>query len=400
MKNSDKKERQEPNITNKSVMVDAGTVQATPKASRYSGVAAQRISWIDNAKALGIIAVFYGHLIEKEFWMYSFPATGLQYKLINSFHMPLFFLLSGYLLKETRLRKFSIFMKNKFRTRIVPYLFFNILILPCYYIDAKVSHQLIDVSQFIRRFIYLFVGRPTFNFLTWFLACLFSVEVINYFLYPVLRRSRTLQCIAMVMIYAIGWSLSYKADIINQYIKIPDYWFIHEALVAYSFYLFGNNIAVWPVLHKKMNPYLNVLLLLLTSACVIATFNLNNGPFKTHPVVIFALGGYGSFLLFPLTALAGSLCIISISRLMPSISLMSFLGRNTLTLMGLNGIFGLFANVIFIKYSMKIYSENHFSIFLQCFSLTCITFLLCVPFVIILKKYLPFMIGYSNDKGK
>ena len=258
MQNRKKRERQKPLVTNKSVTVNAGTVQDTPHASRYSDIAVQRISWVDNAKALGIIAVFYGHIVEKIFVTYSIPAAGLQYKLIYSFHMPLFFLLSGYLVKETQHRKLFMFMKNKFMTRIVPFFFFNILILPCYFIIAKISNQSIDVSQFFQGSLYLLAGRPTFNFITWFLACLFSVEVINYFLYPVLRKSRIVLCMAMVLFYIMGWSLSYKADIINQYITIPDYWFIHEALVAYSFYLFGNLIAAFPIFHKKMNPYLNV----------------------------------------------------------------------------------------------------------------------------------------------
>ncbi len=395
MQNREKREWLKPLVTNKSVTVDAGTVQDASHASQYSDIAVQRISWVDNAKALGIIAVFYGHIVEKVFLTYSFLAAGLQYKLIYSFHMPLFFLLSGYLVKETQRRKFSIFMKNKFMTRIVPFFFFNILILPCYFL----SHQSIDVSQFLQGSLQLLAGRPAFNFITWFLTCLFSVEVINYLLYPVLCRSRTVLCMAMVLFYVMGWRLSYKVDIINQYITIPDYWFIQEALVAYSFYLFGNLIAAFPIFHKKMNPYLNVLLLLLTAVCVLATFNMNYGPFKTYAVVIFAFGGYGSLLLFPFTAIAGSMCIISASRLIPSIRLMSFLGRNTLPLMGLNGIFALFVNIIFINYSMKIFSENHFSVFMQCVSLTCITLLLCVPFVILLKKYLPFVIGYRKDKG-
>jgi hypothetical protein len=66
--------------------------------------------------------------------------------------------------------------------------------------------------------------------------------------------------------------------------------------------------------------------------------------------------------------------------------------------MGLSGIFVVFANIFFINFSMKIFSsDNHLSIFMQCVSLSCITLILCVPFVILLKRYLPFMIGYSKD---
>lgn len=377
-------------------------MQEAPIENINTGNITQRISWIDNAKALGIIAVFYGHIVEKIFltYAYAIPSADLQYKLIYSFHMPLFFLLSGYLVKETQHRNLLMFMKNKFMTRIVPFFFFNLLILPCYFINEKISPGSIDVSQLFQTSLYLLAGRPAFNPITWFLTCLFSVEIINYLLYPLLRRSRIALFMAMVLFYIMGWSLSYKADMINQYITIPDFWFIKEALVAYSFYLFGNLIASFPIFREKMNPYLNVLLLLLTATCVAATFNLNNGPFKMYPVVVFAFGGYGSFLLFPLTAIAGSICIISASRLMPSFNFMRFLGRNTITLMGLNGIFALFVNIFLINFSLKIFFPgNHFSLFVQCASLVCIALLLCVPFVILLKKYLPFMIGYRKDKG-
>jgi acyltransferase len=376
-------------------------MQDAPNENINAGNVIQRISWVDNAKALGIIAVFYGHVVSKIFTTYGIPTAGLQYKLIYSFHMPLFFLLSGFLVKEAQHRKLFMFMKNKFMTRVVPFIFFNILVLPCYFIFAKISNRSVDVSPLFQAsfYLHLLAGMRTLNGLTWFLACLLCVEVIHYLLYPVLRKSRILLCMAMVLFYILGWSISYKAAIINQYITIPDYWFIKEALVAYSFYLFGNLIAACPIFYKKMNPWLNVFLLLLTVTCLFATFNLNNGPFKVHPVSLFAFGGYGNFFLFPLTAIAGSMCIISASRLMPSFSFMTFLGRNTLSLMGLDGIFSLFTDIVFINFSLKIFfPENHFSVFMQCASITCITLLLCVPFVIFLKRYLPFMIGYKKTK--
>ena len=45
-----------------------------------------RVEWIDAAKGIGIILVVLGHI-----WL-----IGPGQKIINSFHMPLFFFLSGY----------------------------------------------------------------------------------------------------------------------------------------------------------------------------------------------------------------------------------------------------------------------------------------------------------------
>ncbi|WP_070155511.1 acyltransferase family protein [Sphingobium phenoxybenzoativorans] len=51
--------------------------------------AAQRYEWVDVARGIGIVAVVIGHV-----W-----SRGLPHTLTYSFHMPLFFLLSGYLFR-------------------------------------------------------------------------------------------------------------------------------------------------------------------------------------------------------------------------------------------------------------------------------------------------------------
>src|SRR4030065_1660166 len=78
-----------------------------------------RIAWVDHAKALGICMVVLGHTA-------GLPAFGMN--LIYSFHMPLFFFLSGYLLKEIHLQQsLSGFLKRMWRTLLVPYICFWVL---------------------------------------------------------------------------------------------------------------------------------------------------------------------------------------------------------------------------------------------------------------------------------
>ena len=60
----------------------------------------KRIFWLDIAKAYGIILVFYGHIIER------FEALGIssmsdQRQIIYGFHIPLFFIVSGYFSKNS-----------------------------------------------------------------------------------------------------------------------------------------------------------------------------------------------------------------------------------------------------------------------------------------------------------
>lgn len=80
------------------------------KAERSS----QRIAWIDSAKAIGILLVIFGH-------SYSCRLTGWIY----SFHMPLFFFLSGVTFRPEK--SFAEFAAHKARRLLLPYLGYAIL---------------------------------------------------------------------------------------------------------------------------------------------------------------------------------------------------------------------------------------------------------------------------------
>ena len=73
----------------------------------------KRIEWIDCVKGLGIILVYIGHT-------YIPSVNGLIY----SFHMPLFFIISGFLWNDSKYKSmpFRVFITTKFRAYILPYL--------------------------------------------------------------------------------------------------------------------------------------------------------------------------------------------------------------------------------------------------------------------------------------
>ena len=59
----------------------------------------ERMIWLDNLKAYGIILVIIGHSIVITA---ANDSTGMLMKLIYSFHMPLFFFISGYLFRPNQ----------------------------------------------------------------------------------------------------------------------------------------------------------------------------------------------------------------------------------------------------------------------------------------------------------
>lgn len=69
----------------------------------------KRLEWVDIAKGIGIILVVLGHCV---------PYGGTTFNLIFTFHMPLFFILSGYCYVQRGIR--TTFDK-KLKSLLVPF---------------------------------------------------------------------------------------------------------------------------------------------------------------------------------------------------------------------------------------------------------------------------------------
>ena len=78
----------------------------------------QRLEYIDSAKAIAIILVIVGHC----HWLGAIPNLG---SFIYSFHMPLFFIVSGFFMKQLSFREA---LKKYSRAYLWPYLVIGILI--------------------------------------------------------------------------------------------------------------------------------------------------------------------------------------------------------------------------------------------------------------------------------
>ena len=75
----------------------------------------KREEFIDIAKGIAILCVIIGHT-----WKNAYPADKRLMVFIYSFHMPLFFILSGWCLKSTDVKISSVIVK-KIKQLVVPY---------------------------------------------------------------------------------------------------------------------------------------------------------------------------------------------------------------------------------------------------------------------------------------
>lgn len=77
-----------------------------------------RNEYIDIAKGIAIFLVVWGHVIK-----YTLPTGNDIYNLIYSFHMPVFFCISGYFANNTFLRESAIVF---FLKKVIPFYFHSL----------------------------------------------------------------------------------------------------------------------------------------------------------------------------------------------------------------------------------------------------------------------------------
>lgn len=133
-----------------------------------------RLNWIDWAKTLAITFVVYGHIpAERGDFLHNY---------ITSFHMPLFFFISGYLTKKEYMSKET--LTKYWHTLIIPYLCYNIIFYPYWAIRFTLDHPTTDWYEFIKPIIgtiMLQIKTPFNDYLngvTWFIAALFMMKII------------------------------------------------------------------------------------------------------------------------------------------------------------------------------------------------------------------------------
>lgn len=133
-----------------------------------------RINWIDWAKALAITFVVYGHTPAEE--------GDFLHSYITSFHMPLFFFISGFLTKKEYMSKATL---NKYwHTLILPYLCYNAIFYPYWAIRFTISNPTTEWFDYIKPIIGTFMLQfktpynDYLNGVTWFIAALIVMKII------------------------------------------------------------------------------------------------------------------------------------------------------------------------------------------------------------------------------
>lgn len=360
----------------------------------------KRLQFIDVARFYGIALVFYGHFIE-ELMLLQNPVAAGHYKFIYSFHMVLFIVLAGYVAKDWAVgMSFAKFAKNRFFTRLLPFIFFTcLMIVPTIFFNGKFFDlNLPSFSGYVNGIIRTIFGLPLFCVPSWFLLLIVGVELVHYSVFRFLRDSNRRILIAAALFYVVGYFINLKLDIFNPLKGRTvgwNYLFIHEAVTLYSFYLIGIYMRRKGFFSEHISAKIAGPCALVALTVVLFTYQLNTGPFNfnVYDAVVIIFASHGHFLLFPLTAFAGCLLILSVAAMIKVPGMLVYMGQNTLVLMCLNGIFYHYINPPLAKWVLTYFGGTSLAVTVSGVSTTAVSLLLCIPFIYAFNRYTPQLIG-------
>ncbi len=296
---------------------------------------ADRIAGLDTARFLGLLLMYFGHVVERVMYLQN-AAAAAQYKLVYSFHMPLFFVLAGIVAKD-RPQPLGAFLRARLASRVVPLLFFNLLLAA-----LSLAHRpdfppvpLATAADYGRAGLATVTVLTVFNVPTWFLLCLVSVEVLHFAVGRFLAGSALRIAAAAVAFYAGGWLLNARHDFFGAHQNV---WMWNEAITMYAFYLVGVLVRRSGWLARPLGAPAAWLGAAAAFAVVFLTYDLNQGPFRLIQAVIILAAGHGHWLWFPLTALAGTAGVLLLARALPRWRWMEDLGRDGLLVLAWGGV--------------------------------------------------------------
>ncbi len=365
-----------------------------------------RLQWIDALKGIGIILVVFAH--------HSLPVALDTY--IFSFHMPLFFFISGFLFDFGKYAESAAnFVRGRFRSLIVPYFCFAVITGLFYFLlDTAFQPGVTNIEFFENSILHgtshilvAFGPEVSYNPPLWFLTCLFVTELLFYGL----TKKYYIEPKKLVFWLAISGVIGYLYSVYVPF-RIP--WNVDVALAAIVFYGAGNLFRKLTEQEKesgtsfslkldsgliekfsRVEKYLPVIATLLS--LLYLGYLLK---FPTDAKVNMNVLQYGSFFSFYLLAFAGIFSFVYLFKKIGSSKILEYYGRNSLTILALHfPLKDILTKLVIIILGVDteyFYYNAGFAL-----SLTVLNLLCLIPVIFLINNYFPFLLGKkgSNNTG-
>ena len=236
----------------------------------------------------------------------------------------------------------------------------------------------------------LFCGVPFYNGPTWFLACLFSVSLIYYAVVRITIRPSGL-LFFVVFLSAVGYLIVPLFDLMGTAGKVLKYfWSFPAAISACALYLTGNLLRKSIVMEALNSRYVVYIGLIVTGAVYFYIFDLNTTAFEDGWKVYYINKmNFGNYFLFYLNCFVGGAFFIFISKILEKSRILTFLGQQSLVLLGINGIFCHFINPTIVLYIDTYLRDISFPVYcVLLFVISAVEIAFCYPALAVVNKAL------------
>lgn len=341
-------------------MIDENTVELN----------AERQQDIDVLKGIGILLMVFDHAGYNRY----------SHCYISSFHMPLFFLISGYLWNN---HSINIMIKKRIKSLVRPYLIFSLIY---FFIDLLWKALINDETHSLStiKAILLF---PTYNMpiatALWFLPCMFIASII----YSLLSGNSRFKVIGILSISIIG-------TIYSSFSKIMLPFALEPVSVAVFFILIGEYTNKFDLRNRL--PYKDIPFFILFFLHIILSFINRSVDMRS--------ARYNIVPLYFLNGIMGTSIYYQVSRYITRLS--SKIGRYVcryIQEIGRHSIIYLCTHQLFLKILKSLLIDNHslnsFNKAIFHIVIFCITIIVCYSIsLIVVKTKFRYAFGIKNSK--
>ena len=290
-------------------------VESQPTAKK------ERLLTFDIAKGIGILLVVFAHINH----------TPILLSYIYSFHMPLFFILSGMFFKKDKYRTFWAFAKQKFLTLICPYIFFYLAAMVVKFAISVIYNGLTSevIHEYLMYFVQMFIAEKSATVIDsplWFVPCLFAVECIYYFVSKLKPAFSAAVCALLV---CLGWFLE-SGLIPVQNVIFP--WNLPTAFFAIGFYAIGHltfgrvKEATQKIKSSKHGA-------IIAAACALLCFLIIVPCDMLNGKVTMGSRVLNNGFIFYISGIVGTVGVLLLSTLLEKAKFLLFCGQNSFSIM-------------------------------------------------------------------
>ena len=293
----------------------------------------RRLEWIDLVKGIAIVLVVIGHMLR------GFTSSGMysEYKniftyidyTIYSFHMPLFFIISGALFKNAKklenMNQYLFFIKRKVILLVMPYFIFSWIQIVIKLIMSNSVNNKVNIMDF-----FTIIFSPIEQF--WFLYSLMIIFIIMGFI-DIRIKSGHIKLIIVILSFLVANCTIIDLGILGNAMSNMIYFYIGEKIIENKDKIKINN---------------NMLIISLLLIYIILNLVIYNFEFSQDILIISRL----------IMAVVASLTIIIICQRIQYnyksiISVFKILGKHSMAIYLLHIILGSGIRIILLKLSIN-----------------------------------------------